>query len=142
MKNKFRLFLMFLLAGFFVFFASTTSISAAEASSGVNSAASDAPPLPPLPNGLGDLLGSNLDPIQKFVVTQSAAHAWVAWIIAGIIALRFVNKPVFAFLHWRAAQTESPDDDKRVDAIEQSTVMKVVNFALDWVFSWKGVPKK
>ena len=105
--------------------------SAAEASAGspppLVEAVSEVPP---------ELVGVNLDPAQELLV-KVAATKWGAWLMAAIVACRFLVKPAFSYLHYRASQTPELDDDRRLEAIERSRWFAIVSYLLDTVFSVK-----
>jgi hypothetical protein len=50
---------------------------------------------------------------------------------------RTVFKPLFALAHAYVAATETPDDDAKLAEIEQSKIVKGLEFALDYVASVK-----
>ena len=83
-----------------------------------------------------ELVGVNLDPAQELLV-KVAATKWGAWLMAAIVACRFLVKPAFSYLHYRASQTPELDDDRRLEAIERSRWFAIVSYLLDTVFSVK-----
>lgn len=80
------------------------------------------------------------DPFAAFVAGLAAKYPVVVTIVSIIGFLRLLVKPVVAFLHTRAAATETKEDDERLEKAERSWWFKALMFGLDWGASIKPVP--
>ena len=70
-----------------------------------------------------------LDLVNKYPV--------LSVIVFAVGCLRMLVKPVMAFLHERAAATETKEDDEKLAAVENSKWWKWLTFGLDYVASIK-----
>lgn len=82
------------------------------------------------------------DPFAAFVAGLTTKYPVVVTILTLIGLLRLLVKPVIAYLHSRAAATESPDDDARLEKAERSWWFKALMFGLDWTASIKPIGRK
>lgn len=77
-----------------------------------------------------------MEEILPSVVTELFQKSpLLAGIGTGILVLAVAYKPVMETLKLRAKSTPSPEDDKALEKIEQSTVYKWVSYSLDWLKS-------
>jgi hypothetical protein len=64
-------------------------------------------------------------------------YPWLVSIILAVGTFRMVLKPIFAAARYYVEQTADPEDDKKLNDIEQSKPVQFLFFILDWLASVK-----
>ena len=78
--------------------------------------------------------------ILNLLVGLVKGHPYFSAIVMVMGVLRAINKPLFMFIHSIVDATPTDADNKFVDQVEKSQVMKAINFILDYFGSIK-LPK-
>lgn len=81
------------------------------------------------------------DATATLVADLAIKYPVVFTVLTIVGMLRLLVKPVMAYLHARAAATETKEDDERLARVAQSWWMKALLFVLDWGASIKPVAK-
>jgi hypothetical protein len=78
-----------------------------------------------------------MDFLVPYILEFAQKNPNVASILIIMAALRMVIKPIQDAARWYVSQTESVEDDKQLDEIEQSKWFKGLSWVLNYVASVK-----
>lgn len=91
----------------------------------------------PIPSATPGVSGAASSVSPSWILSFVTAHPWAASIIMVIGTLRLILKPAFSALHSFLQGAGFTAWDSEVTAVEQSKVMSVVYFLLDYLGSIK-----